>query len=520
MPYRYALLTLALACLLLWVTPVSAQAGWQAWLYDANNLRMTLVSEAGFLRDFVLPVEGGFDLFPQRVAVAHGGGIMAYTIANSRNFASLLLLARSDGSYMASAIPLTGNTAATILADSLQYSANEFIFDETDSSLALGYSLVDGGWEIVVFSTENLQELHRLRSNDPLLAVLGLPSQQGITPIIQRNQAGTITFTLIMTGTEGAAEYPSYTWNVDTNAVTVDIAYPSLDNDTLAATGEVIMSMADDRLPNTSGNFIFFQANSLHVYDPVQNGRYPFYNQPDVSLHSPRFVQGGERVLAAASDAAGTAITWQVIERSGALLGPIPTPMNITSVEGVPDGFVYTTDTFNPGTTTLVFVNTRDGLDAGVPAWTSAPGATPQIMWTGSPGFTAQTALPGWAQLAAPVPGKGAPLGGMSLDVGGGAAIVSPGDLPTPAPVSGGILVIGGQATINTTEGDTLNVRGGPGTSFPVVGRLPAGTRVTLVEGPRAGEGFTWWRIRAGNLEGWVVESVEDRGTRLQTLLP
>jgi len=365
-----------------------------------------------------------------------------------------------------------------------------------------------------------LQELHRLRSNDPLLAVLGLPAQPGITPIVQRNQSGSVTFTLIMTGTEGASEYPSYTWNVDSNAVTGDIAYPTLDNDTLAATGEVVMSMSDARLPNASSTFIFFQANSLHVYDPVQNGRYPFYNQQDVSLFSPRFVQGGERVLAAASDAAGLATTWQVIERSGALVGPIPTPSNIASVAGVPDGFVYTTDTFNPGATTLVFVNTRDGLDAGAPVWTSAPGATPQIMWAGGTGFSSQAALPGWAQLAAPEPGTGAPLGGMSLDAGGGPAIVAPVDLPTTAPVSGGILVIGGQATINTTEGDTLNVRGGPGTSYQVVGRLPHGTRVTLVEGPRAGEGFTWWRVRAGSVEGWVVESVEDRGTRLQTLIP
>jgi hypothetical protein len=224
-------------------------------------------------------------------------------------------------------------------------------------------------------------------------------------------------------------------------------------------------------------------------------------------------------VLAAASDAAGLATTWEVIERSGTLVGIVPTPSNMTSVKGVPDGFIYTTDTFNPGTTTLVYVNTRDGLDAGAPVWGSAPGATPQLMWAGSTGFAAQVVLPGWAQLAAPMPGKGAPLGGMSLDAGGGPAI-APVDLPTTAPVSGGILVIGGQATINTTEGDTLNVRGGPGTSYPVVGRLPAGTRVTLIEGPRTGEGLTWWRIRAGNLEGWVVESVDDRGTRLQTLLP
>jgi uncharacterized protein YraI len=92
--------------------------------------------------------------------------------------------------------------------------------------------------------------------------------------------------------------------------------------------------------------------------------------------------------------------------------------------------------------------------------------------------------------------------------------------VPTIAPASGGILVVGGQASINTTEGDTLNVRAGPGTTFEIVARLPDGARVTLLEGPRAGEGYTWWRIRAGSAEGWVVESVDDRGTRLQTLIP
>jgi hypothetical protein len=122
--------------------------------------------------------------------------------------------------------------------------------------------------------------------------------------------------------------------------------------------------------------------------------------------------------------------------------------------------------------------------------------------------------------LAPPVTGTGDPLGGIAFDAGGGAAIVAPVDLPTTGPSSGGILAVGGQATINTTEGDTLNMRAGPGTTFEIVARLPDGARVTLLEGPRAGEGYTWWRIRAGSAEGWVVESVDDRGTRLQTLIP
>ena len=513
MPKCIPLLILSLTCLLLWLAPVHAQSNWQAWLYDPTDARMTRVSEAGFIEDLVLPIPTGYDLLPQRVAVGHGGSPFAYTVTNSTTYEAQLVVSDADLSFFNVPLPAT-------LADSLQYVANEFVFDESNSSLAVGYALNGGGWQIALVDVAGKTIAQTLRSDDPLVTVLGLPKEQGITPVVQRYQARTVIFTLIMTGTEGAAQYPSYRWNLDDSTVTADIAYPTLDNDTLLSTGEVGMSLPDERLPNTSGNFIFFQSNSLHVYDPALNARYPFYNQPDVSLSRPRFVQGGERVLAGASDAAGTSIAWQVIERGGALVGAVPTPASMTSVEGVADGFVYTTDTFNPGTTTLVYVNTRDGLDAGVPAWTSAPGAAPQIMWTGSADFAAQSALPGWAQLAAPVSGTGEPLGGLSLDVGGGPSIVSPVELSTSAPVSGGILAVGGQATINTTEGDTLNVRTGPGTSYEIVARLPDGARVTLIEGPRAGEGYTWWRIRAGSVEGWVVESVDDRGTRLQTLIP
>ncbi len=512
MPKHPRLLILIVVCLL-WLAPVHAQSSWQAWLYDPTDGRMTRVNEAGFVEDFVLPIPTGYDLPPQRVAVGHGGSPFAYTVANSSTFQAQLVVSNSDLSFFNVPLPAT-------LADSLQYVANELVFDETNSSLAIGYALNGGGWQIGIVDIAANTITQTLRSDDPLVSVLGLPTQLGITPIVQRYQERTLTFTMVLTGTEGAPQYPSYTWNLDTNAVIADIAYPTLDSDTLPSTGEVIMSMPDERLPNAASSFTFFQSNSLHVYDPALNARYPFYNQPDKMLFWPRFIQGGERVLAGASDSAGTSTAWLVIERSGALFGSVPVAADVASAEGVPDGFVYTSDSISPGATTLVYVNTRDGLDAGVPVWTSAPGAAPQVMWTGSTGFAAQSALPGWPQLAAPITGTGDPLGGMTFDVGGGSVIVAPVDLPTTAPSSGGILVVGGQASINTTEGDTLNVRAGPGASYDILARLPDGARVTLLEGPRAGEGYTWWRIRAGNVEGWVVESVDDRGTRLQTLIP
>jgi len=50
---------------------------------------------------------------------------------------------------------------------------------------------------------------------------------------------------------------------------------------------------------------------------------------------------------------------------------------------------------------------------------------------------------------------------------------------------------------------------------------LPSGTVVTLLEGPRQADGLTWWRVRTQvNGEGWVIESINDNGKVIQTLIP
>ncbi|MCB9451156.1 MAG: SH3 domain-containing protein [Anaerolineaceae bacterium] len=88
---------------------------------------------------------------------------------------------------------------------------------------------------------------------------------------------------------------------------------------------------------------------------------------------------------------------------------------------------------------------------------------------------------------------------------------------PTPVPTEPPVLHIGGTALIQTTGGDPLNMRGGPGRSFDIVARLPAGVTVTILDGPREADGYRWWQIRTTNaVEGWVVDEVDD----LQTLLP
>jgi uncharacterized protein YgiM (DUF1202 family) len=68
-------------------------------------------------------------------------------------------------------------------------------------------------------------------------------------------------------------------------------------------------------------------------------------------------------------------------------------------------------------------------------------------------------------------------------------------------------LAEGVTATVNTTEGDALNLRSGAGTSFQIIRRLTRGMTVTVLEGPVSANGFNWWRVRTGNGEsGWVVD--------------
>jgi hypothetical protein len=515
---KRAVLFLTTLLSLLWIVPATAQdSGWTARLYNAADGRMTQVADTGaVLTDFTLPVPSGFDLYPQRIAVGHGGTPFAYVASNSSTFQGVLVISQGAALQSSFNLPLT-------FSDSTEFLADESMFNEDDSALALGYSLQGGGWGLIVFDLTIGTVTHTIRHDTPNVAVLGLSGNFGLTPVPRLFVGNEVTFSMVQSGAEGASEYETFIWNIDTDAITKTLAFPSLDSDLFLPTGEMVMSLPDDRLPNQSASFPFFQANTLHVFDPLTGGRFPFYNSPELTLFSPQFVQNGEYVLVNTTHVAG-AYQWLVVGRDGNVVDSLPSSVTINDAAGVGDGFVYTTDTFSPGATTLVYVDTRDGADAGVPIWTSPAGATPIIAWAGDIVIRAQSAYAPWAKLADPVVVSNtgaqiAPAGGQPLLT---PIAVSPGELGTAAtPVFGRFLSPGSLAAINTTDGDQLNVRLAPSTTANVVTKLPDASRVTILEGPRSADGFVWWKIRTGSgIEGWVVESVDDNGTRLQTLIP
>ncbi len=90
------------------------------------------------------------------------------------------------------------------------------------------------------------------------------------------------------------------------------------------------------------------------------------------------------------------------------------------------------------------------------------------------------------------------------------------GNLTPPA------LVIGKQAIVITTAGQTLNLRRTPGINADILGILKPGTVVTVEAGPQVADGFRWWKVItiADGREGWVVDQVTDSSGTNNTLSP
>jgi hypothetical protein len=74
------------------------------------------------------------------------------------------------------------------------------------------------------------------------------------------------------------------------------------------------------------------------------------------------------------------------------------------------------------------------------------------------------------------------------------------GDAPPPR------LSPGGEGRVTFTDGTPLRVRSAPGLAGTQVGLLPEGTGFQVLSGPVCADGFYWWQVQAGTLNGWVAE--------------
>lgn len=278
-----------------------------------------------------------------------------------------------------------------------------------------------------------------------------------------------------------------------------------LHSDRFLPTGDIVMLGAHD------GHFY----NHLVIYDPIKHAHYPFFA---ITQHSAdlQFVQNGERILNQQFYSNGP--YWILIERDGRRaaerdLRSVVNRVSITSLEGTPDGFVYTLSLITPGMKSavsvpaLMEVNTRESLSEDRIIWLPEVGQIPAIVRDGLHiewvGYDAPLGpYQPWSQLAEPV-----------YDAPAEKAVI----LPTFLPPADPIFQAGMTVKVQTIDGEILYLRAAPSRQAEILLHIEDETRLTLLDGPHPAEGLTWWRVQTSDgAEGWAVENTGD----LQTLFP
>lgn len=79
-------------------------------------------------------------------------------------------------------------------------------------------------------------------------------------------------------------------------------------------------------------------------------------------------------------------------------------------------------------------------------------------------------------------------------------------DIPEPTQATYTVIQTG--ATVVTINTEPLRMRDQPTLNGAVLVRLGNGTVLTVVDGPREADGYTWWMVRTeGGRDGWVAEN-------------
>ena len=243
--------------------------------------------------------------------------------------------------------------------------------------------------------------------------------------------------------------------------------------------------------------------NTIFIVDPMERVNFPFFFSPTLNLQNVYFVQNGERVLVVAIDA-NEQRYWLLLERDGSWVRPLRN-FEREHLHGTAQGFIYTLtiagdgDVSNEVHTQLVSFDTRRPLSDSV-VWSAA--GEWRIIWVES-GADGYGPYRDWRPLAVPVYNEAT---STSIPT-------TPTAFPTPRP----LLFAGGQAVVNTVDGEVLYLRDEASVSGEIVRYLYDRMIVDLLDGPVVAQGYIWWQIRTDEGEiGWAAEAVDT----VTTLLP
>ncbi|MEO0560744.1 MAG: SH3 domain-containing protein [Chloroflexota bacterium] len=505
-----------LSTMLLLPLSTSAQTGedwgiWQASMYDFNQGIVYTIDNEGNGEQVRLPAPSGYvDTIPRQVAVSRDGATYAYmtyeTLGDGSGTRNGALVVYDRATATRQDYPFVG-----ISNHALDTHASPYIFGPTNTEIALGYRQANG-WFIAVLDivTRSYTDKLLTQANVPLTGALATYTQP--VPVVTSYNGRDVEFYVYPAETDDLpTTLNSFVWNTETNEVTPTLRFTNTDFALFPSTGEVALGNALDEVGATPA-LGALQNNVLDIAPDFQQLQ-TILTAPTADLIARAFVRNGNGVMFAARIAgeATFELEYPIIERgSGDILRPLAmlrTVNGIQDMAGTEFGVLLTVDSDIAGNemglqqlsgTSVVYLDLRDDGAAGYVPVTSIEANRLNIIWTAYDITAPQSAFADWA--APPT------LATSGDGVGGG-----------DNQAGSGVLTVGGTATANTTEGDALNIRSGPGTSFAIVDRASNGTTLSLLEGPIDSNGLMWWRVRTpSGVEGWTVQSADG----VQTLLP
>ncbi len=477
-------------------TAPTAQAGgsWSAWIYNSGDGRLVHAFPDGVPATMQsIPLPAGTSNPPWSLAVSREGAYLAACMTDDANNTTVRVYDLYDSMAV-----ISEYAAGQVQGCTLTY----YAFSEDSSLVAFGllnkYPGMDDprpDWELIVMGTHTSSIVYRLASDSPALPALGI-DLTGKMPMLSTFQQptatypGLIAFRPVLWGTEGSCEYDSVTWNLGDNTVYTGGRAGKGYVDFLLPNSEAIWVEVNEDYPKTTPMGPGCEYNMV-MYSNKAGDLYPLFTNGTI-VGSTEFIDDG-RKIAFLTDTGMDFTQWWAIDRSGTTT-QLPADIKTWNVWGTLDGYVF----LNPDTGLGGAPEVRYHRFSGGPApdafiaWTGNPGEYWQIIWVND--LTGGTGLPAFPAMIAPAP------------------------VPTPPT---GVLTVGGQAQVNTTAGDFLRVRTGPGTGYAVAFQAPNSTIVTLLEGPVLGDGYTWWRIDVpGRGQGWAIEGLQEPEGWLQTLIP
>ncbi|MDQ7025147.1 MAG: SH3 domain-containing protein [Anaerolineae bacterium] len=495
---------------------VSAQDNsWSAWFYDSDAGRAWQVDNNGIvlhdvqLRALAIYAPNSF-AFSRGLAVSHDGTRLAYSITGQDAVGS------SMTTFTVYDVPtgrvlITYEPPMTPTADALSLARQANLFNLTGGAVAYSYAAGETAetqvWQIVVIDLLTGTTLAELSNTHSALQAQNLDTTIApfVVPQIYYYEGATVNFALVAFGNMAVnQQFANFAWDAITGRVVQTNQFSTFGGDYLPRIGESVIPIVDERIAYDAVYAPY--ANALHVYRPDVGARSPFFGSATLDLLRADFVENGNRLIVQAQSLADASFVWLLVDRLG-VSRVIPTINAIENeIIGTRNGFVYILTGTPP---IAILTDTTTAQNDQTPLWVAPTDAHVVPVWSTAP--DRETARSPWVQLAPPV------FTAQIIIVPDSSSGVTASEVSTTSPSGRGILTVNGVAIISTTEGDRLNMRNQPRLSATIAARLDNGTQVVLLDGPVAGDGFTWWQVRLNTgLTGWVVESADG----VRTLIP